>query len=171
MWNLTRQEGLILLFLVSAFVVGLGIKLVGGIPQEIPTYTPPVDVKIEGAVQKEGWYKVTSGSTVKELITRAGGTLPWADLSEVDLSRPLTCKTVVYIPEGRMDLNRVSVEELTFLPGIGPELAERIIKYRVEKGGFKNLAELKKVSGIGDVRFEKIKDRLKVTTGGEIEGE
>lgn len=163
MWNLSREEQLVLLFLIGAFTLGLGIRLVGGIPQKPPSPPPTlIKVKIYGAVKKPGWYKVPQGSTIERLIGEARGVLPWADLSEVELSRPLVQKAVVYIPEGKMDLNSVSAKELAFLPGIGPELAKRIINYRSKKGGFKTISELKEVPGIGEVRFQKIKDRLMI---------
>ena len=49
---------------------------------------------------------------------------------------------------------------LDTLPGIGPVMAQRIIDYRMEHGGFKTIDELKNVRGIGDVRFSRLRDRL-----------
>lgn len=59
---------------------------------------------------------------------------------------------------GLISLNNATAEELDTLPGIGPALAARIIDYRVKNGGFKNVEEIKLVSGIGDKMWEKIKD-------------
>jgi len=167
MWNLSREEQLVLLFLIGAFTIGLGIRLLGGIPQK-PSSSPPalIKVKIYGAVKKPGWHRISQGSTTEKLIEKAGGILPWADLSEVELSRPLVQGVTIYIPEGKMNLNFASAKELTFLPGIGPELAKRIINYRTRKGGFKTLSELKEVPGIGEVRFQKIKDKLMIEKQG-----
>jgi len=51
---------------------------------------------------------------------------------------------------------------LKSLPGIGDVLAGRIIEYRNEKGSFKSIEELKNVSGIGDKRFNDIKNKITV---------
>jgi len=162
MWKLTREEQLVLIFLIGVFAVGFGIKLLGGIPVSPPSSPSLIKVKVYGAVKRPGWYKVTSNSPVKELISKAGGALPWADLSKIDLSTPLSHETTIYIPQGKINLNSASEKDLTFLPGIGPELARRIVNYRGKKGEFKSVDELKEVPGIGDSKFKKIKDRITV---------
>lgn len=55
-------------------------------------------------------------------------------------------------------INSATLEQLDTLSGVGPAIAQRIIDYRTKNGGFKNVEELKLVSGIGDKLFEKIKD-------------
>lgn len=59
-----------------------------------------------------------------------------------------------------ININAATSTELEFLPGIGPVLAEAIVKYRKEAGPFRTKEDLKKVSGIGDKTFEKIKDLI-----------
>lgn len=62
-----------------------------------------------------------------------------------------------------LNLNTASAEELDeFLPGVGPVIAERIVNYREEFGDFKNIEEIKNVSGIGDKTFEKLKNYITV---------
>jgi comEA protein len=56
-----------------------------------------------------------------------------------------------------ININSAGVEELCKLPGIGEAYANRIIGYRAQHNGFKNIEELKKVKGIGEKKFEKIK--------------
>lgn len=60
--------------------------------------------------------------------------------------------------EKSIDLNHAGKEELEKLPGIGPVLAERILKYRGEYGDFQEIEEVMKVSGIGEKIFGKIQD-------------
>lgn len=64
--------------------------------------------------------------------------------------------------EKMVDINTASSYELQRLHGIGEVIAQRIIQYREENGGFKHIEELKKVWGIGDARFEEIKDNIRV---------
>lgn len=56
-----------------------------------------------------------------------------------------------------VSINHGDVVALDTLPGIGPAKAQDIIDYRTTNGDFKTLEELKNVSGIGDVTFEKLK--------------
>ena len=56
-----------------------------------------------------------------------------------------------------VNINTADSETLQTLPRVGPVLAERIIAYRTEKGGFKTLEELKEVSGIGEKTFERLR--------------
>jgi len=55
-------------------------------------------------------------------------------------------------------INTATIEQLDTLTGVGPSIAQRIIYYRTKNGGFKDVEELKLVSGIGDKLFEKIKN-------------
>ncbi len=64
--------------------------------------------------------------------------------------------------DDKISLNTATKEELMTLNGIGEAKAEDIIKYREENGKFKTIEEIKKVSGIGDKAFEKIKDNITV---------
>lgn len=54
--------------------------------------------------------------------------------------------------DGRINLNTATVEELEFLPGVGPDIAKRIVNARP----FKSVADLRKVQGIGPKAFERL---------------
>ena len=69
--------------------------------------------------------------------------------------KPITTETHETIHE-KLELNTATKEELSLLPGIGEGLAERIVQYRQEKP-FKVVRDLKKVSGIGDKKFEGVR--------------
>ena len=56
----------------------------------------------------------------------------------------------------RLDLNEASAEELQELPGVGPETAARILQYRRDRHGFRDVEELLAVPGIGPATFERI---------------
>ncbi len=65
-----------------------------------------------------------------------------------------------------VDINSADLSRLMMLDGIGLELAERIIDYREEHGGFTSVEELMEVEGIGEGKFAKLKYRI---TCGEVE--
>lgn len=61
-----------------------------------------------------------------------------------------------------LDLNTAGAEELAELPGIGEELARRILEYREANGPFETAEELMEVSGIGEGKFAALADRITV---------
>lgn len=61
-----------------------------------------------------------------------------------------------------LDLNAATEEELAELPGIGEELARRIVEYRTEHGAFQTAEEVMEVSGIGEGRFAALEGRITV---------
>ena len=67
------------------------------------------------------------------------------------------------VAEGKIDINRASASELMALPGIGPKLSQTIVDYRDANGAFQNTEDIRKVKGIGQKRFEAIREMI--TTG------
>ena len=64
-----------------------------------------------------------------------------------------------------LDLNKATAEELTALPGIGTELADRIVAYREEHGAFGTVEEIMQVRGIGAGKFAALEGRITVEDG------
>lgn len=62
----------------------------------------------------------------------------------------------------KININTATQTELETLPGIGPSTALKIINYRKDNGKFKNIDDIKNVSGIGDSKFNNIKNLIKV---------
>jgi len=143
-----------------------------------------VTIDISGEVISPGIYQLKSGSRINEVLVMAGGLGAKADREwvEKNINRAEILKDgqKIYIPKineslnskvqnqtqilgvntGVISLNLATVAELDTLSGIGPALAQRIIDYREKNGGFKNVEEIKLVSGIGDKLFEKIKGEI-----------
>jgi competence protein ComEA len=63
----------------------------------------------------------------------------------------------------KMDLNRANAEDFATLPGIGPKLSAAIVAYRDENGPFGSVDELRSVGGIGEKRFEAIRELVTVS--------
>lgn len=64
--------------------------------------------------------------------------------------------------EGKVNINTATETQLALLPGIGPKLATEIVNYRGSNGNFKTIEDIKKINGVGNKKFEKIKDLLVV---------
>lgn len=59
-----------------------------------------------------------------------------------------------------VNINTATQVELESVTGIGPSTALKIIKYREENGKFKTIEDIKNVSGIGNAKFETIKNEI-----------
>ena len=131
-------------------------------------------VYVTGAIQSPGLYKLSSVSTVGDVIKGAGGVLPYADVEAINLAETVQGGQHVHIkfnfhgnPEAllrnqKININTASVKELDALPGIGPTMAKRIEEYRQSKGTFTSIEDIKHVKGIGDGLFKKIRHRITV---------
>jgi competence protein ComEA len=64
--------------------------------------------------------------------------------------------------QDQIDLNAASAQELQRVPGIGPAMAERLIAYRQQNGGFHAVEDLLQVSGIGEKKYAKIQPYVRV---------
>ncbi len=136
-----------------------------------------VVVHVAGQVVNPGTYKFSSDKRVDDAIKEAIP-LPDADLDSLNLAELLKDEQRIFVPslvvqentkgvsssQGNdlININSAEQAELETLPGIGPTLAQRIIEYREVNGGFKTIEEIKSVSGIGDKRFEDIKDKITI---------
>ncbi|MER6117831.1 ComEA family DNA-binding protein [Streptomyces sp. NPDC001743] len=143
--------------------------------------TPPVAgpggqvvVDVSGKVRKPGIHRLPAGARVADALRVAGGARPGVDLDGLNRARVLVDGEQIVVgappgptaagatgggagrtaaPAGPVSLSTATVEQLDTLPGVGPVLAQHIIDYRTQRGGFRSVDELREVNGIGDRRF------------------
>jgi competence protein ComEA len=142
-------------------------------PKEIQVY-------VGGAVSTPGVYRLQQGDRVHQALALAGP-LPGADLRYLGMARELIDGESILVPDlqamaaeqgqgiaapginAKININRATAAELDAgLDGIGMGLAQRIVDYRVANGPFKKIEDIKKVGGIGEKRYEAIKDQISV---------
>ncbi|KMY50869.1 helix-hairpin-helix domain-containing protein [Peribacillus loiseleuriae] len=139
-----------------------------------------IKVDVKGAVNRPGVYIAAAGDRVIDLIADAGDFTKEADKDQVNLAQVVEDQMVILVPrigdesglapvtssggssDGKINLNTATQAELETLTGIGPSKALSIIDYREKTGKFQSVEDLKKISGIGDKTFEKLKDSIKV---------
>lgn len=146
------------------------------------TQQAEIYVHVCGAIANPGVYEMSADSRVYEVIALAGGMLPEADETYLNLADKLQdgSKIQVYTKEevqekksdvlqknekteaGKININTASARELTQLTGIGDSRAEAIISYRDTQGSFQSIEQIKQVDGIKDGLFQKIKDKITV---------
>ena len=74
----------------------------------------------------------------------------------------LSLPGMVLAAEGTIDLNTATAKQLEQLPGIGKEIAQRIVSYRKDIGAFKSVDELLRVKGIGKRKLAKVKELITI---------
>jgi competence protein ComEA len=134
-----------------------------------------VVVHVAGAVAAPGVYELPAGARVQDAVLAAGGALPTADLSTVNLARLLRDQEKVTLfgatqrpsteeaPGPLVDINRASAAELIELPGIGEAYSRRIIDSRTVDGPFESVDELVTRRVVPASTLAGIRDRVTVS--------
>ena len=66
------------------------------------------------------------------------------------------------LPSGKINLNTATADQLMLLPSVGPAKAERILEWRKKNGGFKRVADLRRVKGFGYRTFKRLEPLLDI---------
>jgi competence protein ComEA len=99
----------------------------------------------------------------KEVPIKEGNTAATKEENHsTEAQAPQTKTTGVETKSEKININTASIEDLDTLPGIGEVTAQKIIDYRTQKGRFKTVDEIKEVNGIGEAKFEKIKELISI---------
>lgn len=134
-----------------------------------------IGVFINGMVKNPGVYYLEEGSRLYELLDICGGITDEADISSLNLAKKLCDSDMITINKKqeentysvenvenyneKININTATKEELKSLDGIGEQTAQKIIKYRQETK-FLQIEDLLNVSGVGESKFESIKDDI-----------
>lgn len=136
-------------------------------------------VHVSGQVYHPGIYELIQGDRVVDVVDLAGGLTKQADLDRINLAKKLNDEDKIYIPStdeiltveadiiqsssgaGLLNINTCSTKELESLPGIGEVIANRVVEYR-NTSRFQKPEDIMNVSGIGDSKYEQIKDLITV---------
>lgn len=151
---------------------------------------PQVYIYVCGAVVLPGVYSLEQGSRLYEAVELAGGLTADADENCLNMARQIAdgeqvvvltqeealalkeAGTYAYPPgdtlpsaaqaSGLVNINTATVTELTTVSGIGAGRAQAIVDYREKNGSFGSIEEIKRVDGIKDGLFKKIKDKITI---------
>lgn len=147
-----------------------------------------IKIYITGEVNNPGVKELEYGARIEDAINSAGGITLNANIKNVNFAYQLEDGQKIYIPNinekieeyitiengdgiidsskrttsNRVNINKANSDELCKIPGVGESLAMRIINYREENGKFKTIDDLKNVSGIGEKKFEGLKEYVVV---------
>ena len=125
--------------------INLAFKLEDG----MKIYIPTVEENNEKTMETEE--EIMADKTSKYVTSSSGVAQSTEQFEEKDKENNQTEK---------ININTASQTELETLPGIGPSTSLKIINYRKENGNFKSIEDIKQVSGIGDAKYENIKDLI-----------
>lgn len=146
-----------------------------------------ITVFVSGEINNPGVVTIESEKRLSDVVEILGGTTENADLNKVNLAMKLEDESHYIIPKigenvevhsnytsvdsneiiqdeksNLVNINKATIQELDILPGIGEATANKIINYREENGQFKSIDEIKNVNGIGDKKYEEVKNLISV---------
>ena len=123
---------------------------------------PDLDVSIRGAVSIARRVQDPLAELVKIEPKAIGVGMYQHDVNQTELGSSLDVVVESAVNQVGVDVNTASPALLTYVSGLGPSLAERIVAFRDETGPFKNRLTLRKVSGLGSKAFEQAAGFLRI---------
>ncbi|MFJ2826748.1 helix-hairpin-helix domain-containing protein [Streptomyces sp. NPDC087263] len=154
-----------------------------GSPGPVGAAGTVIVVDVSGKVRSPGLQRLRTGSRVEDALRAAGGVRPGTNTEGLNRARLLVDGEQVAVgvpalvggsgtagsaasvggaaPAAPVSLTTATVEQLDGLPGVGPVLAQHIVDYRTQNGGFRSVDELREVNGIGDRRFADLRNLVR----------
>lgn len=145
--------------------------------EEMAGESGKIGVYVTGAVKNPGVYYLDRNSRLYQLLDICGGIQENADISKLNLALKLNDSDKIDVPikkeessensdfqedieeNNKININEAGVEELKTLTGIGESTAKKIIDYR-NKNKFESIEDIMNVPGIGESKFNNIKDDI-----------
>ena len=162
----------------AGFSSGAGTEAETEVPADFPAEEVLFCVHVCGCVKAPGIYYLAADSRRMDAVNAAGGMTEEADPESLNLAEKICDGEQIRIPsreEGKaarekellletnkVNLNTAGPEELMSLTGIGEVRAAEIIRSRETEGPFQKIEDIMRISGIGELAFEKIRERIKV---------
>lgn len=159
-------------------------------PENLPAKNE-IKVYVSGQVKTPSVVTLEDNGNLRSVdaINAAGGLTEFADTEVINLAEHLTDGQHIHIPTKEIalqetppaqtetsdkkpesgkksgdvvNINTADENELQKIRGVGPAIAKRIVDYREQNGKFQTIEDIKKVRGIGDKTFEKMKDKITI---------
>ncbi|GGJ13596.1 hypothetical protein GCM10010121_025140 [Streptomyces brasiliensis] len=160
---------------------------VPGAPGGAGSVSAEIVVDVSGKVRKPGIHRLPAGSRVVDALRAAGGVRQGTSTEGLNRARFLVDGEQIVVggpapgpgpgpgvsgatgsgaagvtgPAAPISLNTATADQLDALPGVGPVLAQHIIDYRTQHGGYRSVDELRRVNGIGDRRFADLRSLVR----------
>ena len=137
----------------------------------LPLGLDQIVVDVKGDVLTPGLVTLPAGARVADAIAAAGGVIPSADVTSLNLAERLSDGQMIFIgnaqsmglsSDPRVNLNLATQADLDSLPGVGPVMAGRIIAWRESNQRFHSIEELQEVPGIGPKVFANLKPLVRI---------
>ncbi len=188
--SLTRVQQLLLAVVLFCIIGALAVGVYGRTVNRghrSPVYTPPrtlalpptIIVHVAGEVAEPGLHRLPRGARVEDAVRAARGFTPAADRDVINLAAPVEDGQKILVPRlapqpdaaastasdppmAPINLNAATADQLAELPGIGPELAARIVRHRTQNGPFRSVEALEAVPGIGPKRLAQVRPHVAV---------
>jgi competence protein ComEA len=164
----------------GASASGAGDRATGAVRVERPA-AAAATVHVAGAVRRPGVYRLRAGARVQDAVRRAGGARPRGDVNAINLAAKVVDGQQVVVPSrggagagvsaaagagagaapgAPVSLNSATAEQLDTLDGVGPATAHKIIEWRTRHGGFRSVADLGQVPGIGPKKLAALRGKV-----------
>lgn len=162
----TKNETRVVLLIIAVLIFGAGVKYCKYL------FTGD-NTQYDYTKSDSEFRKLSDDARIKEFDVINNDTLNKEDSRKLSMEmsaeqdsleslekEPKISKKELKLREKSINLNSAGADELVSLPGIGESTAEKIIEYRNRKGKFKKIQEIMNVKGIGQKKFENIKEYL-----------
>lgn len=127
-----------------------------------------IKIFVKGEVLEPKEYSIAKHQQIKDLLPLLNLTKD-ADIQQLNPYQYLHHEDVLTIPikqpennDSKVNINYADIEKLLQIDGIGKVTAERIVAYRLENGLFQRIEDVLKVKGIGEKKFQQIKDFIEI---------